>query len=141
MRVDERILHYGVSMKTASLLCALAFAACTSMSSTSSESIHFSAERVSPGVYRLALDNGTDHQIGYNLCPSVLERRTGSEWTPVSSNEVCTMQLAILNPGADATLEKRPGALAAGEYRYVTRVESPLQTPQTTVATAPFTVR
>lgn len=50
------------------------------------------------------------------------------------------MQLLTLNPGADATFEKRSGSVPAGEYRYVTRIESPLNTPPVTIATAPFSL-
>ena len=90
---------------------------------------------------RLMLDNGEHHQIGYNLCPSVLQRRTGTTWTQVVRGEVCTMQLMILNPGADATFEKTlPDDLPAGEYRYLTSVESPLNTPQAGIATDPFSL-
>ena len=100
----------------------------------------FGVERVSDGVMRLTLDNGENHQIGYNLCSSVLERRDGSAWTPVPTNEVCTMVLLTLNPGRDATFEKRlPPDLPAGEYRYRTRIESPLGTPLPPISTAPFT--
>lgn len=109
--------------------------------SSSASAVRFSVERVSPGVMRLALDNGEPHQIGYNLCPAALQRRSGTTWTPVDTDEVCTMQLLMLNPGRDATLEKRlPANLPAGEYRYVTSVESPLGTPQVGIATDPFSV-
>ena len=136
-------------MKIASLVCVLvlAFAACTSMQSSipppaepSTDGVRFSVEQVSPGVMRLMLDNGAPHRIGYNLCASVLERRSGSSWVQAGT-DICTMQLLTLNPGADATFEKRPGTLPAGDYRYATRIESPLDSPPTTIATAPFTVR
>lgn len=101
-----------------------------------------SAERVSSGVIRLALDNGAFQAIGYNLCTSQLERRSASGWTAVPTNEVCTMQLMTLNPGRDATFEKRlPAGLAPGDYHYVTRVENPLGGSQQIVATEPFSVR
>ncbi|HEU4522186.1 MAG TPA: hypothetical protein VFT12_09300 [Thermoanaerobaculia bacterium] len=101
--------------------------------------VMFSAERVATGSIRLALDNGSSQPIGYNLCHSSLQRRTGSEWTSVPGDEICTMEIRTLNPGHDATFEKRlPAGLAAGEYRYVTNVESPLGTPQSAVATAAF---
>ena len=102
--------------------------------------VRFGVESVSPGVYRLTLDNGTTRPIGYNLCSSVLERRDGASWTPVS-NDICTMQVNTLNPGFDATFEKRPEDLRAGEYRFVTRVESPLGTAPQVVMTSTFTVR
>ncbi len=107
---------------------------------SSADGVRFSVEQVSPGVMRLMLDNGAPHRIGYNLCSSVLQRRDGSSWVEAGS-DICTAQLLTLNPGADATFEKRPGALAPGDYRYVTRIENPLDTPPVPIATAPFTVR
>jgi hypothetical protein len=134
-------------MKILSLVLAAALAACAPLPATapppadsSPAGVHFSAEKVSPGVVRLMLDNGAPHRIGYNLCTSVLQRRSGSEWAQQPSTDVCTMQLLTLNPGADATFEKRPGSVPAGEYRYVTRIESPLNTPPVTIGTAPFTL-
>jgi len=101
--------------------------------------VHFAAERVSPEVIRLSLDNGASQSIGYNLCSSSLERRTGSTWSNVPTGEVCTMQQLTLNPGADATFQKDlPANLGAGEYRYVTSIESPIGTAPKRVATAPF---
>ena len=108
---------------------------------TTTDGVHFSVETVSAGVHRLALDNGVSHQIGYNLCMSELHRRDGSGWAKVETDLVCTMQLLTLNPGADATFEMRPGSLPAGEYRYVTRVESPLGTAGMLIATNTFVVR
>ena len=120
------------------LFTTLLFAACAPV--TSSPGIHFTAERVSSDTVRLALDNGTQSQIGYNLCTSALERRSGSDWIPVQTDDVCTMELRTLNPGADATFEKKlPATLPAGEYRYSTRVESPLGSAGTTVTTNTFT--
>lgn len=50
------------------------------------------------------------------------------------------MELLTLNPGADATFEKKlPANLAAGEYRYATSVENPLGSSGTTVVTNAFT--
>ena len=132
-------------MKIATLICALALA-CAPMSSTtpaepapSADKVLFSVEQVSPGVYRLMLDNGASHQIGYNLCSSVLERRNGTSWTRAHT-DICTADIRRLNPGADATFEKRPGPLPAGEYRWVTRIESPLDAPPATLATGVFRV-
>lgn len=98
-----------------------------------------SAEKVSDSTVRLTLDNGSRETIGYNLCNSQLQRRSGSDWTLVPTDDICTMELRSLRPGADATFEKRlPARLASGEYRYVTRVESPAGTPPAVVTSAPF---
>lgn len=103
--------------------------------------IFYTAERVSSGTIRLALDNGSSQPIGYNLCPSELQRRSGSGWTRVPVDKVCTMQLLTLNPGHDATFEKLlPAGLPSGKYRYVTGIENPLGTPQVGLTTDPFSL-
>jgi hypothetical protein len=137
-------------MRILSLLLASILTACAPVATTpqptppsapSSARVFFTAERVASGAVRLALDNGERHPIGYNLCNSDLERRTSSGWERVPTDDVCTMQLLTLNAGHDATFEKRlPTLLPAGEYRYVTGIESPLGTPQVRVATDPFSV-
>lgn len=137
-------------MKTLLLVSALVLASCAPATtvpdpqpvsvSPSREGIRFSAEKVSTGLIRLALDNGAPHAIGYNLCSSELQQRTGSGWTAVPTDDVCTMQLMTLGAGRDATFEKRmPAGLAAGEYRYVTSVETPIGTAAIRIATDPFT--
>lgn len=132
-------------MKSLTLTLVLLFAACAPLSTvppadSSTGTVHFGTDRISAGVVRLTLDNGASQPIGYNLCTSSLERKEGSSWTPVPTDEVCTMQWMSLNPGADATFEKRlPAGLAAGEYRYVTAIENPVGAPQKSMATAPFT--
>ncbi|MFZ2492480.1 MAG: hypothetical protein WA208_13445 [Thermoanaerobaculia bacterium] len=135
-------------MKMLLLIIALIAAACTPVATApdaqpvttgSVAGVRFAVEKVSTGTIRLTLDNGAPHAIGYNLCSSELQSRSGAEWRPVPSEEMCTMQLLTLNPGHDATFEKRmPAGLPAGDYRYVTRVESPLGTPATRLATEPF---
>jgi hypothetical protein len=130
-------LHADGVMK-AFVVAALLLAACAPVATAPGVRLH--AEAVSPGTVRLTLDNGTDAQIGYNLCASGLQRRDGSAWTPVETGDVCTMELRTLNPGADATFEKQlPASLPSGEYRYVTNVESPLGSAQTGVASNSFT--
>lgn len=127
---------------------ALLLAACTPVQNQppgnvteTGSAVRLSVERVSPNAMRLTLDNGERHPIGYNLCASGLQRRSGTAWTAVQTDDVCTMELRTLNPGADATFEKRLSPdLAPGEYRYVTSVESPLGTGQTGVASDAFTL-
>jgi hypothetical protein len=137
-------------MRFLSLLLASIITACAPVASTpqptppsapSTARLFFTAERVASGTIRLALDNGEPHQVGYNLCNSDLERRTSSGWERVPTDDVCTMQWLTLNPGHDATFEKRlPTLLPAGDYRYVTGIESPLGSPRVKVATDPFSV-
>lgn len=100
-----------------------------------------SVERTSTGALRLTLDNGSTEPIGYNLCTSQLQRQNGNDWTNVPTDEVCTMELRTLNPGADATFEKRlPAGLPAGVYRYVTSIENPVDAKMIPVATEPFSL-
>jgi hypothetical protein len=140
--IESHEIDCGISY---SFLTAL-FAACTTVpvdppppASSTIAGVRFSAERVSPGIIRLALDNGAPHQIGYNLCSSTLQRRSTSTWEPVGTGEICTMELRTLNPGADATFEKTlPSNLPGGQYRYITNVESPLGSQQSGVATDSF---
>ena len=134
-------------MKTFMLSLCLAAVACAPVqtappsASPSADGVRFSVERVSAGTMRLMLDNGAPHRIGYNLCHSALERRTGPTWSQAGTTDACTMELRILNPGHDATFEKQlPGDLPAGEYRYVTSIESPLGTSQNGVTSNPFRV-
>jgi hypothetical protein len=141
-----RLLHPSEGVKISLLpTLLLVLVACAPATSApppadGSSAVHFAAERVSSGVIRLSLDNGEHHPIGYNLCPSALQRRSGAEWVNIPSDQVCTMQLNTLNPGADATFEKQlPASLPAGEYRYVTSIESPLGSTMTGIATSPFT--
>ena len=114
-------------------------AACTPVTTAPGGSLHFSGERVGAATVRLTLDNGTTSQVGYNLCSSELQRITERGWTRVDTDDVCTMELRTLNPGADATFEKQlPPDLASGEYRYVTGVESPLGGSRVVLSTPPF---
>jgi hypothetical protein len=132
-------------MKHFAVFLSVLLAACTPVTPAPQPStlppagLFFTAERVGAGTIRLALDNGTSEPVGYNLCSSELQRRSGTGWTRVDTDEVCTMELRTLNPGHDATFEKRlPSGLAAGDYRYVTGVESPLGGSRVVVATEAF---
>jgi hypothetical protein len=76
----------------------------------------------------LVLSNESSEEIGFNLCPSTLERSTGGTWEPVLSERVCTMELRLLDSGREAryTLDV-PAGLTSGRYRYrasVTRMAS-----------------
>jgi hypothetical protein len=76
----------------------------------------------------LVLTNDSREEVGYNLCPSALERRVGEAWQAVPSNRICTMELRLLPAGRAArhTLGV-PAGLAGGSYRYrasVTRMGS-----------------
>jgi hypothetical protein len=72
----------------------------------------------------LTLHNGAAEAVGYNLCTSTLERRTGEGWEGVPDDRVCTMELRMLDPGqrADFPLQLQPD-LTAGTYRFSTRIE------------------
>lgn len=54
----------------------------------------------SPGsTIALLLANGTQKQIGYNLCDSTLEQWHGEFWRQVAQDIVCTQELRIISPG------------------------------------------
>ena len=94
----------------------------------------------SGNTVRLTLTNSSDAQLGYNLCSSLLERREGGAWREVRTDEVCTMELRMLAPGASATFDKTwPATAGSGEFRYRTRVEMPLGGGSRDLATEPFT--
>jgi hypothetical protein len=72
----------------------------------------------------LLLSNGAPGGIGYNLCTSALERRSGSDWQAVSSDRICTMELRTLPSGEEARYPMGlPAGLAPGEYRVHTTIE------------------
>ena len=87
--------------------------------------LRVSPDRVESGAFvHLILRNESDASVGYNLCTSVLERRTTDGWEPVPSERVCTMELRTLSPGERAEYELEiPAGLAEGRYRATTTVE------------------
>jgi hypothetical protein len=105
------------------------------------ELVTLSTERLATDRVRLILRNGYNGPVGYNLCSSGLEKRAGSTWEPVRTDEFCTMEIRTLPGGQDATFEKRlPASLSAGEYRYVTSVEIPFPGQMTRIASPAFRV-
>jgi hypothetical protein len=72
----------------------------------------------------LLLSNGTPSGIGYNLCTSALERRSGSGWQALASDRICTMELRTLASGEQVRYPMDlPTGLAPGEYRFHTTIE------------------
>lgn len=116
------------------LLAVLLFAGCSS-NARSADDPTFADLTVEPsqarpgGEARLTLTNRSDHEIGYNLCPAVLDRRVDGEWErhPEAPTEICTMELRVLDPGdSDSFRHTLPGSLPAGTYRFSVGVEWPL---------------
>jgi hypothetical protein len=127
-------------MKFFTIVLALALSACAPLQSRDG-AVTLDAERVSPETVRLTLRNGSASAVGYNLCASVLEHETGTTWSQVRTDDVCTMELRTLAAGESATFDKRlPTDLPAGDYRYLTSVESPLGTAQSGIASDSFPV-
>ncbi|HEY0150913.1 MAG TPA: hypothetical protein VGB92_02880 [Longimicrobium sp.] len=89
----------------------------------------------------IVLRNRTSESLGYNLCHSSRELRTGGSWTRISSLRLCTMELRILAPGAETryrepiTAEWQPG-----EYRLTTTVERMRSGDRGQIYTPAFTV-
>ena len=96
-----------------------------------------------PGdTVRVTLANRAEGTIGYNLCTTALERRSGDAWTRVASERICTMELRTLEPRAraDYPLALEPD-LPSGTYRFRTQVHMPLgPAPPVGVVTKPFHV-
>ena len=68
----------------------------------------------------LTLRNGSEQQVGYNLCTSALETAGGRE---VPTSRVCTMELRTLEPGRTATYRYTlPVNVAQGSYRIAAQV-------------------
>jgi hypothetical protein len=91
----------------------------------------------------LTLANRSSDDVGYNLCPAVLDRREGEEWVerPERPAEVCTMELRILAPDASSTYRHTvPARLPAGEYRFRVGVEMPLGEGRVEVSSHPVQV-
>ncbi len=78
------------------------------------------ADGFEPGApVTLFLENGSNEDLGYNLCFHALERRSGSEWEMEEDGRICTTVLNILSPGAVAEYGTTlPEDLAPGEYRF-----------------------
>lgn len=91
----------------------------------------------------LTLVNRSARQVGYNLCPSVLQRQVGGQWQPatIAFTEVCTMELRILEPGASASFRHPlPTGLQPGTYRFWAGVEWPMGEDRVGVQSGPFEV-
>jgi hypothetical protein len=91
----------------------------------------------------LSLTNRSDHEIGYNLCPAVLDRRVDGEWErhPEAPAEICTMELRALDPGdSDSYRHTLPATLPAGTYRFALGVEWPLGEGRVELTTEAFEV-
>ncbi len=71
----------------------------------------------------LILRNNSSVTLGYNLCPTALERKDGEMWQAIPSERMCTMELRMLEPGQEASYRYGlPTDLVAGDYRFVTGV-------------------
>lgn len=72
----------------------------------------------------LELENDAQESVSYNLCSSGLEMETDGAWQDVPSSRMCTRELRILQPGAEATFRLQlPSDLAPGTYRFYTGVQ------------------
>jgi hypothetical protein len=124
-------------MKRALVISALAIvvAACSEMQPRLPTEPHetppafaviLSAELLNPGAAVLTLRNDSDVPIGYNLCLSQLQQRTGGgEWVAAKvERDFCTMEIRGLAPRNSATFRldlRQP--LPRGEYRFVRDIE------------------
>jgi hypothetical protein len=120
-----------VPARSTTAVLAIACAACAS------QGVSLTAAVSQDRALQLVLRNGSAQPIGYNLCASSLERRSGDGWQPVASQRMCTMELRSLVPGGEARYGVPLGDLPPGEYRARARIDG--QPPE--VATEPFAVR
>ena len=104
----------------------------------------FRAER---GDYRrgetakIVLRNETGETIGYNLCVSARELRSGAGWTRYEPLRICTAAFFNLAPGAETVLnEPITDEWQPGEYRMVTTVNLPARNAHGELFTPSFTV-
>jgi len=91
----------------------------------------------------LTLVNRSAQPVGYNLCPSVLQRQVGGQWqaSTMAFTEVCTMELRVLEPGARGSFRHPlPSGLEPGTYRFWAGVEWPLGQDRVGVQSAAFQV-
>lgn len=105
------------------------------------EDIAFTASPASVaqgGTLTLSLTNGTQQQLGYNLCTSAIVTDAGAA---IQTDRVCTMELRTLEPSRSATYAyELPGDLAPGSYRMNTTVTRMQVGTQATVSTPSFEV-
>lgn len=89
------------------------------------------------------LVNGSEDAAGYNLCVSVLEKRTGGEFRRVerTPEHPCALVLFNLEPGASATFTEPAAAFPGpGVYRLRTTVETSVSHRRFDVLTDAFEV-
>jgi hypothetical protein len=114
-------------MRATLTTCLLLIAACSLPLRTSpdSEEVELRVEAAAArDSVRLVLSNDSNEEVGFNLCTSALERRTGAAWEPVAEDRVCTMELRLLPVGREAAYTLGiPAGLTPGVYRYRAGIE------------------
>ena len=130
-------------MKQMLFILALSIAACSARTNGTAE-IELRAEPIAlqaGDTATIILRNNSNVTLGYNLCPTALERKDGEAWQAIPSDRMCTMELRMLEPGQEARYQyPLPGNLIAGEYRFVTGVNRMPAGDAIGVATEPFRV-
>ena len=72
----------------------------------------------------LILRNGSDSQVGYNLCTARLSRQRAGQWVLVDSRSSCPPDQQMLEPRDEDTHSVQlPEELEGGSYRFSMRVE------------------
>src|SRR5829696_2459261 len=90
------------------LLAAALLGACNLMTDPAFDGVAYEADRreyTPQDSITTTLANTSDTDVGYNLCTSTLESRSGGAWTRVERNQQhpCTLPLFTLHPGESAT--------------------------------------
>ena len=92
----------------------------------------------------VSLINRSSATAGYNLCFTSVEQSVGDQWvrSSVRSDQSCTKELRILDPGRSAAVLLALGdSLGLGTYRVRTAIEWPVGEGQHDVVSDPFSVR
>lgn len=132
-------------MRSLLLLTSLLAAACAAPlpagpAERQARAIRLNVEPQESGEFLLTLENHARRPIGYNLCRSMLERKTGESWQPFQQPE-CPEDVHELRAGDTAAIAHRVDRLLEpGVYRYTTRIERPLGSEPVDVMTDSFVV-
>ena len=87
-----------------------------------------------------SLENGSDRELGYNLCLADLEREAASMWERIPRRDgFCPLIMLILEPGESARLtQPASDEFPTGVNRFRIEIEWPVHGPRFAVTTDRF---
>jgi hypothetical protein len=133
-------------MKRTRFLLAALLAACALPTGRDDVDVEYDVDRQAYQRHEdvsTVLVNASEEEAGYNLCVSVLEKRTGGGFRRVerTPEHPCALMLFTLLPGETATFTEPASAYPGpGTYRLRTTVETPISGRRVDVVTEPFVV-